>query len=123
VKSEHGFAAMAPTILYFVAGVFWIGILATGGGDLLFWAALTCFLSGIFLFAWASSWLTRPLTTATAVFGLALTLYQVYVALTLIGTGLDSAALISGVVFGVLTVIYLYLFFSGVAKDRAEKES
>jgi len=105
---------MAPTILYFVVGVFWVGILVAGGGALLFWAALTCFLSGIILYEWAYSWIARPLTKATALFGLALTLYQVYVALTMIGTGLDSAALISGVLFGVLTVVYLYLLFSRV---------
>jgi hypothetical protein len=109
---------MAPTILYFVAGVFWVGILATGGSVLLFWGALTCFLSGVFLIAWASSWITRPLTKATALFGLALTAYQLYVALTLIGTGLDSVALISGGLFAVFTVIYLYLLLFGGRKKE-----
>jgi uncharacterized protein (DUF2062 family) len=114
---------MAPTILYFVVGVFWVGILVAGGGALLFWAALTCFLSGIILVAWDSSWLTRPLTKATAVFGLALTLYQVYVALTMIGTGLDSAALISGGIFGVVTVVYLYLLFVNVQEKKLKQKS
>ncbi|MDA4135980.1 MAG: hypothetical protein OK449_03120 [Thaumarchaeota archaeon] len=119
MKSEQGIAGMAPTILYFVAGVFWVGVIVVGGGFLLFWAALACFLSGIFLFNWASSWVTRPLTRATALFGLALTLYQLYVALTLIGTGLDSVALISAGLFGLLTVVYLYLLFFGGRKKQA----
>jgi len=110
---------MAPTILYLLAGVFWVGILATGGGVLLFWAALTCFLSGLFLFEWSSSWVTRPLTKATALFGLALAAYQVYAALTLIGTGLDSVALISGGVFAIVAVLYLYLLMFVGRKKRA----
>lgn len=110
---------MLPTILYLVAGVFWVGVLVAGGGDLLFWAALTCFVSGLVLYQWATSWIATPLTTATALFGLTLTLYQVYVALTLIGSGLDSAALISGALFGVLTVIYLYLLFTATRKKES----
>jgi len=73
---------MAPTILYFVVGVFWVGILVAGGRR-------PALLGGSHVLPerhnprrWDSSWLTRPLTKATAVFGLALTLYQVYVALT-----------------------------------------
>jgi hypothetical protein len=119
VKSERGMSGLAPTVLYFVTGAFWVGILVTGGGILLFWAALTCFLSGIFLVAWASNWVTRPLTKATALFGLTLTVYQLYVALTVIGTGLDSAVLVSGVLFGAFTVIYLYLLLFGGRKSEA----
>jgi hypothetical protein len=110
---------MAPTILYLVAGVVWIGVLATGGSILLFWAALTCFLSGLFLFAWSSSWITRPLAKATAVFGLVLTVYQLLAALSLIGTGLDSVAVVSGALFGILTVVYLYLLFAKVRKKTS----
>ncbi len=116
MKTGQGVTAMAPAILYFVAGVFWIGVIATGGGLLLFWAALSCLASGVFLVAWASSWVTRPLASATAAFGLVLTVYQLYVALTLVGTGLDPVAEITGGLFGVLTVVYLYLLFMGVRK-------
>ena len=56
-------------------------------------------------------------------FGLALTLYQVYVALTMIGTGLDSAALISGGIFGVVTVVYLYLLFVNVQEKKLKQKS
>jgi hypothetical protein len=118
MKSGQGVTAMVPAILYFVAGVFWIGVIVTGGGLLLFWAALSCLLSGAFLLAWASSWVTRPLITASALFGLVLTVYQLYVALTLVGTGLDPVAEITGALFGVLTVVYLYLLFMGRGKKE-----
>lgn len=104
---------MTPTILYFVAGVFWVGVLIAGGGGLLYWPALTCFVSGIVLYLWSSSWVTRPLIYATTLFGLVLTVYQLFVAATLIGTGLDPIAGITGAVFAVLTVIYLYLLLFG----------
>jgi hypothetical protein len=119
MKSAGGIGGMAPTILYFVAGVFWVAVLLAGGGVLLFWGALTCFLSGVLLYAWASSWVTRPLIYATALFGLVLTSYQLFVALSLIGTGLDPIAGITGAIFGVLTVIYLYLLLFGNRKTRA----
>lgn len=113
MKSAGGIGGATPTILYFVAGVFWVVVLVAGGGSLLFWPALTCFVSGIMLYAWSSSWITRPLVYATALFGLVLTVYQLYVALTLIGTGLDPIAAITGAIFAVLTAIYLYLLLFG----------
>jgi hypothetical protein len=116
MKTEAGARGMVPTVLYFVAGIFWAGVLVAGGGILLFWPALTCFLSGVILMTWASSRFTRPLVNATSLFGLALTIYQLAVALTLIGTGLDPIAGITAVLFGVMTVVYLFLLFTGMKK-------
>lgn len=120
MKTPQTTMGMVPPILFFVVGVFWAGVVVTGGGFLLFWAALSCFLSGIFLLVWASSWVTNPLSKATGVFGLALTIYQIYIGLTLIGTGLDPVALISVGLFAVITVVYLYLlvFSSSAAREK-----
>jgi hypothetical protein len=113
VKSNQGILGMAPALLFLVTGAFWVGILVTGGGVLLFWAALTCFVSGASLFAWSSFWATRPLAVATALFGLCLTLYQLYDSVSI---GIGSIAVYSGVLFAVFTVIYVYLFFASLKK-------
>ena len=120
MRTPQTVVGMVSPILFFVAGIFWVGIIVTGGGLLLLWAALTCFLSGIFLFTWASSWVAKPLIKATSVFGLTLTVYQLYVGLSLFGTGLESVAAITAGLFAALTAIYLYLlFFARVSKKEA----
>jgi len=118
MKTSATALGMLSPILYFVAGVFWLGIVVVGGGFLLIWAALACFITGIFLVAWSSSWVVRPLAKASAVFGLALTVYQLYVGLTLVGTGLDPVAEITSGLFGVMTAIYLYLLLFGRAAKK-----
>jgi hypothetical protein len=99
---------MVP-VLFLLVGVFWLGIVATGGAPLLLLAALAFILSGLLLLAMPSSWAARPLAGASALFGLALTVYQVYVASTLFGTGLGSFGLTTGAVFGVFAIICAYL--------------
>jgi hypothetical protein len=96
-------------ILFLVEGAFWVVIVATGGASLLLFAALTGILSGILLITMPSHWVTRPLAGATALFGLTLTLYQVYVASTLFGTGLSTLGISSGVIFGVFAIVCVYL--------------
>lgn len=111
---------MLPAVLFFATGVFWAGILATGGGVLLAWAALTCFASGAFLIVWSSNWVTRPLNVATALFGLVLTVYQVYLSLTIVGTGLGSLAAYSSAAFALFTIVYVYLLFTSLAEEKQE---
>jgi hypothetical protein len=96
-------------ILFLVVGVFWLGIVATGGDLLLLLAVLAFVLSGLLLIAMPSNWGTRPLAGASALFGLTLTIYQVYVAATLFGTGLGSLGLTTGAIFGVFAIICAYL--------------
>jgi len=113
MKTSIGAFGMLSPILFFAAGVFWVGIVAVGGGFLLVWAALTCFITGAFLVVWSTNWVARPLAKASAVFGLALTVYQLYVGLTLVGTGLDPVAEITTGLFGVMTAVYVYLLLFG----------
>ncbi len=96
-------------ILFFVEGAFWVGIVATGGAPLLLFAALAGVLSGVLLVQMPSHWVTRPLAGASALFGLTLTVYQVYEASTLFGTGLSSLGLSSGAIFGVFAIVCVYL--------------
>ena len=112
MKTDLSLVARVPTILFFVTGVFWAGIIVTGGGSLLVWAVLTCLASGGFLLLWASSWITRPLVAASALFGVVLTGYQLYLALVVLGSGLPGLAVVSAPLFAVFTVIYLYLFYA-----------
>jgi len=119
VKPEQSILARIPMVLFFVTGVFWAGIIATGGGALLGWAVLSCFASGIFLVMWASNWVTRPLASASSLFGVALTLYQLFVALTALGNGTSTFAIVSVPLFAVFTAIYVYLFYSCTWRTKA----
>jgi hypothetical protein len=110
---------MLVPILYFVVGVFWLGIVATGGGPLLILAALTCILSGALLLAAPSHWVTRPLAGASALFGLALTVYQAYEASTLLGTNLGTLGIYSVALFGVFALVYVYLELQTLSVGKA----
>ncbi len=118
MKPEQSNLLRVPTILFFVAGVAWAGIVAAGGGVVLVWAALACFASGALLVMWASSWLTKPVVAASSVFGVIVALYQVYVGLTVVGGAVQSLAFVSVPLFLVLTVLYLYLFYANVLKQE-----
>ena len=96
-------------ILFLAEGVFWVAVVATGGAILLLFAALAFFVSGLLLFQMPESWATKPLAGASALFGLTLTIYQVYQAATLYGTSLSSIGLTSGAVFGAFAVVCVYL--------------
>jgi hypothetical protein len=72
-------------------------------------AAIAFIVSGLLLLQMPDSWATRPLAGASALFGLTLTVYQVYQAATLFGTSLSHLGLASGAIFGAFAVICVYL--------------
>jgi hypothetical protein len=102
-------------ILFFVEAAFWIAIIATGAGFLLFWAALAALLSGVAIIAAPSNWMTRPLAGASALFGLVLMIYQAYVASALLGTSMATLGAESLAAFVVLAIVYLYLVASTIS--------
>ncbi len=110
-------------ILFFAEGAFWLAIVATGGGPLLLLAALSCILSGALLLARPSHWVTRPLAGASALFGLALTVYQAYEASTLLGTNLSTLGAYSLAAFGVFAVVYVYLELQTLSIGAAAEAS
>jgi hypothetical protein len=105
-------------ILFLVEGVFWLGVVATGGALLLVLAALAFIVSGLLLLQMPDGWATRPLAGASALFGLTLTVYQVYQAATLFGTSLSNVGLSSGVVFGAFAIICVYLELETLSMGR-----
>ncbi|MDG6967793.1 MAG: hypothetical protein JRN58_05320 [Nitrososphaerota archaeon] len=96
-------------VLFIVEGLFWVAIVALGGGDLLLFAALAGVASGLMLLARPSSWVTRPLAGASALFALALTLFQLYQAATLVGSDLSTVGITSGVIFLVFAGVSVFL--------------
>ena len=119
MKSDQSLLSRAPSLLFFVTGLFWAGIIVTGGGVLLGWAVLSCFASGAMLMMRASSWVTRPLVAASALFGVVLTAYQLYVGATSLGTGVSSVGLVSVPLFLVFTIVYLYLLYAETKRAKA----
>lgn len=109
-------------VLFLVEGVFWAGIVGTGGAALLLLAALAFIASGVLLLAAQSSWITRPVAGASALFGLTLTVYQVYVAATLSGTSLAALGLSSGAVFAVFALLSAFLELSVLSTGGAKAE-
>ena len=113
---------LAP-ILFLVVGAFWVGIVATGAGGLLLLAAAAFILSGIILLAMPEHWLGKPLAGASALLGLALTLYQAFEAATLLGSNLSTVGVSSFVVFGVLAVVCVYLEMATLSMGRPTEPS
>jgi hypothetical protein len=96
-------------ILFLAEGVFWLGIVETGGAVLLLFAALAFVVSGVLLVWMPEGRATRPLAGASALFGLTLAVYQVFEASTLFGTSLSTIGLSSGAIFGVFAIVCVYL--------------
>jgi hypothetical protein len=119
VKSNLGMMQMASVVLFLVTGAFWAGIVLVGGGVYLGWGAVTAVLSGVFLLAFASQWVTRPLAIASCLFGLVLTVYQLYLGLSVLGTALQTAGIYTSALFAVFTVIYLYLLSSLLRPEKS----
>jgi hypothetical protein len=103
---------MTPAILFFAGGAFWAVITLLGGGVFLLWPAATSILSGLLLLLLPASRFTKPLYAASGLFGIVLTLYQVYVGLTDIGTILNTVA------FLLATVLYAYLLVFAYPKEE-----
>jgi hypothetical protein len=96
-------------LLFLVEGAFWVGMIATGSGVLLGWAAVTSLASGVVLLGAPSNPFSRPLAGASVLFGLTLTIYQMYAASTILGTTQSTVGAYSAGLFLLFTVVYLYL--------------
>jgi len=105
-------------ILFLAEGVFWLAVVATGGAILLVLAAIAFIVSGLLLIQMPTSWATKPLAGASALFGLTLTVYQVYQAATLYGTSLSSIGLTSDALFGVFAIVCVYLELATLSMGR-----
>ena len=114
--------ARVPPVLFIVEGAFWVAMIATGSGLLLGWAAVTSFASGAVLIGAPSNPLSKPLAGASVLFGLTLTLYQLYAASTVLGTSQTMVGAYSAVLFLAFTIIYLYLLVKVVVSPTKAKD-
>ena len=108
-------------LLFLVEGVFWVGMIATGSGVLLGWAAVTSFASGAALLAAPSNPFSRPLAGASVLFGLTLTVYQMISASSILGTAQSMIGAYSAALFLVFTIVYLYLLVKVVVTGPKSK--
>ena len=99
-------------VLFLLVGVIWVAVTVSSRESVLAWPALASILSGVFLLLGATKPLRRPLGVASALFGLAIALFQAYLAATLVGTALGSLAPLSLGTFTVLAVVQLFLIYS-----------
>lgn len=110
-------------ILFLVEGAFWLAIMANGGGLLLLFGALTGIISGLLLVGLPKSWVTRPMAGGSALFGLTLTVFQLYQSSTLLGSTLNGLGATSGAIFAVVAVVCVYLELQTLAAGNAPKVS
>jgi hypothetical protein len=110
-------------ILFLAEGVFWLGVVVTGGALLVVFAALAFVASGLLLVSRPEHRLTRPVAGASALFGLTLTVYQIYEASTLFGTSLGTVGLSSGAIFGVFAIVSVYLELEALSMGKQPEAS
>ena len=89
-----------------------MAVVFSSGELVLLWPALTSILSGIAFYLGATKWLRRPLGISSSLFGLAIALFQFFLAAALIGTQLGSLAVYSLATFVVLIVLELILLYA-----------
>jgi len=109
-------------LLFILEGAFWVAMIATGSGLLLGWAAVTSFASGAALLGAPTNPVSKPLAGASVLFGLTLTIYQVYAAATMLGTPQSMVGAYSAGLFVVFTAVYVYLFTRVFASSKPSKK-
>lgn len=95
--------------LFAAAGVVWLAAVVVTGSLLVLWPVLACVLSGVFLKAYPGSRFTSAWAGASALMGLALAAYQVYVAAPLVSGAFATIAWTSIVAFSIFAVFHVYL--------------
>ena len=105
---------------FIAAGVAWLAIIATGASFLLLWPAALSILSGIILKWKPGGRLSSALSRATALYGIVLAAYQVYVALPLLVGIFATIAALSVVSFLVLAVYNVVLLYGSIPKPAEE---
>ena len=117
-KSDLTVSGLAPAILFFVAGAFWVAVALLGGGVYLVWAAATSLASGALIIWMPLNRITNPFMAATCLFGLVLTIYQLYLGLTLIGTMFNTVAIYNTVPFAAFAIVYAYVLIFATPRQK-----
>lgn len=114
MQSVASFARRNLAYVFFVFALIWLGIAALAGSALILWPVLACGASGVFLKFTPASALAAAWPTASALMGLFLCGYQVYVAAPLVSGAFTTIAAISVVAFLVLGLGHVYLAYASL---------
>ncbi len=96
--------------VFIVVGLVWLGLVVLTDSALVLWPVGACLISGALLKLRSGSNLTTAWTSASALMGLALSAYQVYIAVPLVIGNFAAIAGASVVAFVVFGIFQLYLF-------------
>ncbi|MDV3276832.1 MAG: hypothetical protein LYZ69_00015 [Nitrososphaerales archaeon] len=95
--------------VFVVVGLVWLGLVVLTSSTLVLWPVLACLISGALLKLRPASNLTTAWASASALMGLALSAYQVYVAAPLVTSDFATIAGASVAAFVVFGLFQLYL--------------
>jgi hypothetical protein len=98
-------------VLFLVAGAIWLAVTISSSELVLAWPALASILSGVTFFLGATKWLRRPFGVASSILGLTIALFQLYLAMALVGTPLGGLAVYSVAIFVVLMILQFLLLY------------
>jgi len=98
---------------FMVAGVVWVVVAIWLGLVLVLWPALTCLVAGLLLKFLPSKRITWAWATSSAVLGLLVSAYQVYVAIPFIRGTFSFVAIETLVGFVLFALFHLVLLYTG----------
>ena len=104
---------------FIAVGVAWTVVAVGLGLALVLWPALTCYVAGLLLKFVPSQRITWPWANSSAVLGLLVSAYQVYVAVPFVSSTFSlvgTETLVGFVVFSLVHLALLYFGYSPVSK-------
>ena len=110
---------------FIAVGILWVVAAIGVGSSFVLWPAITCMASGVLLKFWPSGRFSWAWATASALLGLMVSGYQVYVAVPLISGVFSTVAVETLVAFAVFAVAHVVLFYGGyypVAKSSGQAQ-
>lgn len=107
IKEKFGKKAK---FLFAVAGVLWVLLAYFSFTYLLVWPAAACFLSSAFLAFVPSSRFSYSLAAATSLYGVMISVLQIYFSFLLLSSALVELGSISIALFSVIGIFHFFLF-------------
>lgn len=120
MKSAASLLRRNLAYVFVVFALIWLAIAALTGSVLVLWPVLACGASGALLRFTPASGLSASLPTASAIMGLFLSAYQVYVATPLLAGAFNTIASISIASFAVLGIGHVYLAYASLPTRPAK---
>jgi hypothetical protein len=104
-------------VLYGVAGIFWVALSYVSFTYLLLWPAAACFLSSALLTSIPSSRFSISLAKATALYGVAISVLQIYFSSLILGSHLFLLGLESIAIFLLVGFFHVILLFASTKES------